>query len=219
MKQPYYTRRGLLTTGLLGGAGLLSGCGSLLQAVERDEPRLYRLDPDVSLPSSLPRVDWHLVVADVNSGSDMDSLRIPLQQTPLQVEYFARANWTNHLSDMVANRMLAAFENSGSILNVGRESLSLNPDYRLRTEVRNFQAEYFNGTPPEIHVGLAQRLLSVQDSRVVATKIFETRQKAEQDSMDAIIRAFNAAFGKVLTEIIPWTLQQGESDYRARQNS
>lgn len=219
MKQPLYSRRGLLTTGLLGGATLLSGCGSLLKAVERDEPRLYRLDPDVNLPSSLPRVDWHLVIADVDSGSDMNSLRIPLQKTPLQVEYFARANWTNHLSDMIANRMLVAFETSGSILNVGRESLSLKPDYRLRTEVRNFQAEYFDGAPPEIHVGLAQRLVSIRDSRVVATKVFETRERATRDSMDPIIRAFNTAFGKLVSEIVPWTLQQGENDYRARQNS
>lgn len=219
MKQLLYSRRGLLTAGLLGGVGLLPGCGSLIKAVERDAPRLYRPDPDLTLPSSQPRVDWHLVIADVDSGSDMDSLRIPLQQSPLQVEYFARANWTNHLSDMIANRMLAAFENSGSILNVGRESLSLRPDYRLRTEVRDFQAEYFDGTPPDIHVRFVQRLLSIQDSSVVATKVFETRQKAESDSMDAIIRAFNKAFGKVLSEVVPWTLQQGENDYRARQNS
>ncbi|MFC4350198.1 ABC-type transport auxiliary lipoprotein family protein [Fodinicurvata halophila] len=219
MNWGYYSRRGLLGAGLLGGAGLLAGCGSLIQSVERDAPRLYRLSPEVKLPSDLPRVDWHLVVADVESSSALDSLRIQLLQSPLQVEYFARANWTSRLPEMIAKQMLIAFENSGKVLNVGRESMVGSPDYRLRTEVRDFQAEYFDGAPPVIHVNLAQRLIDLRGNSVVAVKQFQAREEADRDSMDEIVRTFDRAFGKVLGEIVAWTLRNGETAYRSAASS
>lgn len=214
-----YSRRGFLGAGLLGGAGFLAGCGSLIQSVERDAPRLYRLQPEVDLPPDLPNVDWHLVVADVDAGSDLDSLRIQLLHSPFQVEHFARANWTSHLPDMIAKRMLIAFENSGKILNVGRESLVSSPNYRLRTEIRDFQAEYFEGAPPVIHARFAQRLMDAKEGGVVAAKIFEAREQASRDSMDEIIRAFDRALGKVLGEVVAWTLRRGESAYRSAARS
>ena len=54
--------------------------------------------------------------------------------------------------------LIESFENSGKIVAVGRESAGLRSDFVLRTELREFQAEYFEPGPPKMRVRRSAKL-------------------------------------------------------------
>ena len=206
------SRRGLLralaATPVL---GLASGCGTLVPG-QGPPPDLYRLKPKPQFPADMPHVDWQLEVATPIAPASLDTSRIALLHNPVQVEYYARANWVDRVPLMVQSLVVEAFEASERILSVGRDSADIRPDYVLNADVRDFQAEYFTGPNPTVHVGLTAKLVSLRRRSVVAVKAFDRGGPASADRLDAVVNAFAAACDQLLADLVPWTLAGGEAD-------
>jgi cholesterol transport system auxiliary component len=109
--------------------------------------------------------------------------------------------------------MLESFENSDKIVAVGRRAVGLRADFELRSELREFQAEYFTGTI-EAHVALNVKLVRAAERAIVGSQSFDVRAPASEDSMPAIIQAFDEAMGSVLKQMVDWTLKTGQANYR-----
>ena len=62
---------------------------------------------------------------------------------PTRFDYYALANWTDRAPLMVQGLVVESFENSGRIVAVGREAVGLKPDFVLKIEIREFQAEAY----------------------------------------------------------------------------
>ena len=117
-----------------------------------------------------------------------------------------------------------SFENSGKIVGVGREQIGLRADFVLKTELREFQAEYKNrlpqetatlstsSVPPIIRVGINAKLVKMPQRKIIASKTFEGKFTAAQNSMEAIIGAFDESLGKVLKSMVVWTLRNGNAN-------
>ncbi len=209
------SRRGLLRA--MAAAPLLgvaSGCASLVPG-QGPPPDLYRIKPAVRFPADMPRVDWQLEVVTPTAPASLDTSRIALLHNPLQVEYYARSNWVDRAPLMVQAAIIEAFEASERILSVGRGSADVRPDYVLGTDLRDFQAEYFMGANPEVHVGIIARLVSARSRSVVAIKRFDHGGTAGADRIEQVVGAFSSALDKVLAELVPWTLETGEADRKA----
>ncbi len=170
---------------------------------------LYRLSPKSTFDDDLPRVDWQLVLDAPRANAGIDTTRIALQRARLQIEYYARAEWSDRLPQMIQTLMIESFENSDRIVAVGRDVVGLRADFILRTELREFQIEYFNGGPPRGHVVLAARLVQQPRRAIIGSATFEARVPAQSDSMPAVIAAFDEALGKVLRRLVEWTLVTG----------
>ena len=115
-------RRGFL---LAAAAGVLAGCqlpGS------GEPPQLFTLTPKTNFAADLPRANWQLAIETPVASGGIDSARIALARTPVTLDYFARANWTDTAPRMVQTLLVESFENTGRIVAVGRESSSLRPD-------------------------------------------------------------------------------------------
>ena len=168
-------------------------------------PELYRLTPKSTYPEDLPVVDWQLVLETPLANAGINTTRIGLQRTPTQIEYYARANWSDRAPLMVQTLMIESFENSGRIIAVGRDVVGLRADFILKSELREFQAEYFNGATPRAHVLLTARLVQMPRRAIVGSHSFEQSVAATEDSMPAIIAAFDDALGKVLRRLVEWT--------------
>jgi cholesterol transport system auxiliary component len=190
---------------------LTAGCGSLVPG-QGPPPDLYRLKPKPEFPADIPKVDWQLQVAAPLAPASLDSARIALLHNPLRMEYYARSNWVDRSPLMVQSAMVEAFETSECILSVTRDVTDARPDYILSTELRDFQAEYFLGPKPEVHAGILAKLVSVRRRSIVATKRFEGGGTAEADRIEDVVGAFSAALGKVLGDLVAWTLSSGEAD-------
>lgn len=207
------TRRGL-TLGL--GAFALTGCESVLPG-SGPAPRLYRLTPKSTFPENMPSVDWQLLVETPFASASLNTVRIGLMPEPTQFDYYALANWTDRAPTMVQGLIVESFENSGRIIAVGREAVGLKPDFVLKIDMREFQAEAFR--VPGQHqprIGFSVKLVEMPDRLIVASTTIERQGLAGPDRLSNIINAWDEALGAALKELVAWTLEAGQAAWDAK---
>ena len=206
--------RAVLALPLAGAlVGALASCDTIVPG-RGPLPDLYRLTPKSTFAPDLPTVDWQLLLEPALTNASIDTTRIGLQRSATSVEYYARATWSDRAPQMIQTLMIESFENSERIVAVGRDSIALRADYILKTDLREFQAEYMEGPKPHIHVTLIARLVKMPRRAIVGTKKFETVIEAQADTMEAIIGAFDIALGKVLKRLVEWTLITGQETWK-----
>ncbi|QQS13127.1 MAG: membrane integrity-associated transporter subunit PqiC [Rhodospirillales bacterium] len=182
----------------------VGGC-SALKAI--DEPQdLYTLTPKTTFEEGLPTVRWQLVVEPPVSAAYLNTGRIALQMTPTSADYYARSAWTDRAPLLVQTLMVESFESTRRIVGVGRDPVTVRPNYVLQTELREFQVEYFRGRPPVAHVRIVARLVRFPDKQIVATRSFERCARAAADKVPAVVQAMDQALGTVLRRMVTWTL-------------
>jgi len=200
----------------LGGGALVAGCDSVLPGVGK-APRLYNLTPESTFPEGLPPVDWQLLVETPYASASLNTARIGLMPEPTRFDYYALANWTDRAPLMVQGLVVESFENSGRIVAVGREAVGLKPDFVLKIEIREFQAEaYRDPTKHQPRVGLSVKLVEMPDRLIVAAATFERQTSAPPDVMTDIVQAWDDALGAVLKRLVNWTLEAGDAAWSAR---
>lgn len=172
-----------------------------------EPPQLYTLTPKSTFDASLPRVDWQLVVERPVASAGINTQRIAVQRTPVTLDYFARASWTDQAPALVQTLLIESFENSGKIRAVTRESSQLRADYILQIELREFQAEYDKaGQPPQAHVRLNGKLIRMPDRTIIANQTADRLVRAEKSDMENVVLAFDEALGKAMKQMVEWAL-------------
>ena len=185
-------------------AVVLSGCGTVLQGPPI--PQLYVLRPQ--LPASMgPRVNWRLGVAAPDAVASLDTQRIALTRSSTTLDYFANAAWTDRLTLIIQRQLIQAFDTTGRINSVDRDTSGLEADFVLQTEIRDFQARY--DTPdgaPQVVVAI-QAKLARMPQREIAANINATQQAmAGANEINSIVVAFNQACGAAIGQIVNSTL-------------
>ena len=203
-------RYAFLKTGLFAGLALImSACAGLPGGGA--PPSFYTLSPKSSFPDTMPKVEWQLVVESPATSGALSTQRIALTRDPVQIEYFGGARWTERAPQLVQTLLVESFENSGKIIAVGRQAIGLRSDFNLKSDLREFQAEYDQeGEPPVVRVRVNSKLIKQPKRQIVASRTFERKVRAESTSMSDVVRAFDAALGKVLKRIVEWTLVTAE---------
>lgn len=207
-------------TKLVGMAALLplaAACAVELPG-SGDPPRIYVLTPKSTFPDDLPTVDWQLLIEAPTAPAGISSSRIALRRKLVEINYFGRAAWTDSAPAMLQTLMIESFENTGGIVSVGRQVIGLRADFILKTDLREFQAEYMtrdgkplpDGEPPFVRVRLNGKLVAMPRREIMASETWEYRIQAASTDMDAIIHAFDDAYGSILKRIVAWTLRTGE---------
>jgi cholesterol transport system auxiliary component len=208
----------------------LSGCIDL-PISQDDAPRLYVLTPKSTFPDDLKAVNWQLLVDSPVSPAGLNTARIALQDSPIELRYFSLASWTDFAPSMVQALTVESFENSGKIVSVGREQIGLRADFLLKTELREFQAEYEErlpanttalgptASPPWARVRINAKLVKMPQREIVAHQTFERRIRAKANTMSDIIDAFDEALGKTLKSMVVWTLETGEAQMASDRKS
>lgn len=178
-------------------------------------PSLYRLTPKSTFSEDLPVVEWQLVLEIPLAYAGLTTTRIALQRSATQLEYYARSSWTDLAPQMVQTLMIESFENSNRIVAVGRESIGLRADFILKTELREFQAEYIDGGVPSVRVAINAKMVQMPRRSIIGSQSFEAIEPAKADSMEEIIAAYDRALGSVLKDLVEWTLRTGEGAFEA----
>lgn len=213
---PPLTRRGFSGLLLAGMGAALPGCAAI--PLFPESPQLYTLTPKNTFDSSLPSVSWQLLIEPPVAAAGLDTVRIALRDTPVSLDYFADVVWTDRVPLMVQTLMIESFENSGRIVSVGRDAVGLRADYLLKTELRDFQADYTGAgnAPPNVLVRINAKLVRFPAREIIAGESFEALAPAATPQFESIILAFDDALGKVMKRIVEWTLVQGQSDWLTR---
>ncbi len=192
------------------GLVLLSGCIDILPG-GGPAAKLYSLSPKSSFSDSLPTVDWQLVVELPITAETLNTPRIALSRAPLTLDYYGGARWSERAPVMVQTLLVESFENSGRIVAVARKSTDLRADYVLKTDLREFQAEYSGDGPPVIRVKLNAKLVKMPQRTFIASFKIEREIQAGGTELIDIIRAFDRGLGKVMKAVVEWALQAPDS--------
>lgn len=184
----------------------VGGCQGLLPGPQKPL-RIYTLTPKTTYPEALPKVGWQLVVELPVAPAGINTNRIALTRTLTTIDYYADASWTDSAPEMVQNLLVESFETTGRILAVGRESVGLRADYVLKTELREFQAEYKSpDATPRAHVRLIGKLVRMPQREIVATTTAEEFAPASANTLNDVVDAFDEALGVVLKRMVVWAL-------------
>ncbi len=196
-------------------AGALGACEGIVPG-RGPLPDLYRLTPKSTFAADLPTVEWQLLLEPPLTNASIDTTRIGLQRSSTSVQYYARASWSDRAPQMIQTLMIESFENSERIVAVGRDSVALRADYILKTDLREFQAEYMGAPNPRVRITVIARLVKMPRRAIIGAEKFETVIEARADTMEAIIAAFDEALGKVLKRLVEWTLITGQGTWKQR---
>ncbi|CAO3363324.1 Membrane lipoprotein lipid attachment site containing protein USSDB6D [Azospirillum palustre] len=191
------------------GAALLLGLAAC-STLNPTAPHLYTLTPRASVAAG-PKADWQLLVETPAAAAGIDTPRIALARTPTSLDYFADVSWADRAPNMVQGLIVQTFEDSGRIVSVGRDTVGLRSDYVLKSELRDFQAEYATpgaAMPDRVHVRLSAKLVAMPRRTIEAGETFEASAPVRGRSFTDVIAAFDQALGQVTGELVGWSLSQ-----------
>ena len=185
-------------------AVLCGSCGILSEAPKR---QLYRADPTLSFAAPLPHTAAQLLVAVPNAPAGLDTARIALSRSAVSLDYFADAEWTDRVPLLVQSAMIEGFERSGAVPAVGRDSAGLRADFILESDIRDFSALYDSpAQPPLVSVVVNVKLIKIPDRKIVGQSSTTRRQRAAANGVPEVVRAFDAALGGVVEEVVRWAV-------------
>jgi cholesterol transport system auxiliary component len=196
----------------VGGAGLVAGCG-LLPIIAKP-PKLYTLSPKSTFPEGLPVAQYQLGIEKPSAPSVLSTAKIAVARGPYQMDYYSGALWVDDAPNMIQRLLIESFENSERIVAVGRDSVGLRSNFVLRCEVREFQSEYpsvESEDPPFVHVSINAKLIGLPKRVIVAVTTETQKIVAPENKLNSIVETFDVALGRVLREIVTWTLTRPET--------
>ena len=194
---------------LIAGSSLvLSACGSLDKLVgPPDAPQMYALRPAPAAAQPGGKVGWALAILKPDASDNLDSQRIALAKSGTRLDYYANAAWPDRLPDLVQTALLAGFETSGRIDAVSRDEDALRADYKLSTDLRDFEARYAapDGVPT-VAVTIIAHMTDARSRQIVANRTVALTETASANSVDAVVQAFDIALAKAVDDITRWAL-------------
>ncbi len=201
------TKRPALALALAGLIGL-GGCSIIASS----PPQLYDLSPKNTFDEGMPRVNWQLVVEEPTTPNAINTDRIAVRPSHLEVQYFPGVKWTDRAPALVQTLLVESFENSGKIVGVGRRSIGLSGDYILTSELREFEAVSDGAGGANVVVRLVLKLVRQSSGGIIASTTASATALAASDRVPDVVLAFDEALGKVLKQSVGWVLSEGASD-------
>jgi cholesterol transport system auxiliary component len=169
-------------------------------------PQRYTLSPVKEFPPGLPKTNAQLLIEAPSAPGGLDSERIALMKSAISVDYFAGAAWTDRAPLLVQSLLVESFENTGRIAAIDRESLALRADYVLESDLRDFTAVYVGSEAPTVRVRMGLKLVRLPEKQIVGLHPASGDAPAKQNSVPAVVEAFNTALHQAIGDAVAWTL-------------
>ncbi len=180
---------------LLAGCAALTGSTPSLDTYELSAPRIE---------SRSPRGRTQILIAEPSALKALDSENIVIKPAPDSVEYLKGAQWADRLPRIVQARLAETFQRGSGFAGVGRPGEGLAIDYQVVSELRAFEVRVEGGSRAEVDVFV--KILNDRNGTVRSARNFTASVPVGGAGNDAYARALNAAFGRVATEIVDWTV-------------
>ena len=143
-----------------------------------------------------------LVIADPTTVVAFETQKILVKSTIGEAPTFADAQWSDSIPKLFQARIIQSFENA-KYPKVGRSLDGFAADFQLLIDIREFRV--LVSPDPVAHVEFGAKVVG-QDGRVVHARIFKASAPAKAVDAPAFAAALDEAFGKAVTELVPWTL-------------
>ena len=115
---------------------------------------------------------------------------------------FADALWADAIPKLLQARLIETFENY-DIAHAPLRTADIGQiDFQLLIDVRLFRIT--TDSEPETEISLSARIVD-RDGKVVATRLFEEKERVDKIEPVAAAGAFNRAFDRIARNLITWT--------------
>lgn len=188
------------------GALLLAGCLSL-PAPQLEQPRLYRLDAQLSVQPPMPQRQLVLAVSQPRAQPGTDTAGMVYVQHAHELEYFVSSRWADTPARMLEPLLLRALAQTGSFRAVVHNTGTLAADLRLESEWVRLQQE-FDTRPSRMHLTLRVQLVDMRSKQVLATQEIDEVEPADSENAYAGVMAANRALQRVLARVIEFCAVQ-----------
>ena len=178
-------------------AATLAGCGT---AAKNDT---YDLSAPASGggPSAKGR---QILVQQPTALQALNSEQIVIKVSSSEIQYLAKAQWSDKLPRMVQAKLVEAYENSGKVGGVGVPGQGLAIDYQVITDIRAFEIRTGGGSQAVVEI--SAKIVNDRNGSVRGQKVFSQTVPTGGGSNEAFVKALDRAFASVTTEIVDWTL-------------
>ncbi|WP_160004051.1 ABC-type transport auxiliary lipoprotein family protein [Rhizobium sp. 18055] len=176
----------------------LSGCGT---AAKNDT-----FDLSAPVSGSGPQMKGRqILVQQPTALQALSSDQIVIKVSSSEIQYLAKAQWSDKLPRMVQAKLVEAFENSGKLGGVGIPGQGLAIDYQVVTDIRAFEIRAGGGSQAVVEI--SAKILNDRNGSVRAQKVFSQTVPTGGGSNEAFVKALDRAFAGVTGEIVDWTLK------------
>ncbi|CAN5275198.1 ABC-type transport auxiliary lipoprotein family protein [soil metagenome] len=123
-----------------------------------------------------------------------------------EAAYIADARWVSPAIVLFDEAAARAFEADSSPARLITRGETGKAAMALRLEVRAFETDYVNGpkAAPEVLVEIRAVMTRNGDRALLGDKVFQTRIKASDNRVGAIVQAYDQATTQTLSDIIAW---------------
>jgi cholesterol transport system auxiliary component len=176
----------------------LSGCGT---AAKNDT-----FDLSAPVSGSGPQMKGRqILVQQPTALQALSSDQIVIKVSSSEIQYLAKAQWSDKLPRMVQAKLVEAFENSGKLGGVGIPGQGLAIDYQVVTDIRAFEIRAGGGSQAVVEI--SAKILNDRNGSVRAQKVFSQTVPTGGGTNEAFVKALDRAFAGVTGEIVDWTLK------------
>ena len=136
--------------------------------------------------------------------SAIDSNQIVVRVSGSELQYLAKAQWSDKLSRMVQSKLVEAFENSGKVGGVGVPGQGLAIDYQVVTDIRAFEIDTVQHAAV---VDISAKILNDKTGAIRKQDVFRQAVPTIGTTNDAYVKSLDKAFASVSAQIVDWTLK------------
>lgn len=184
---------------LLAASVILAGCGG---AANNDTFDLRAASVSADGPSARSR---QILVPEPLALKALNSEQILVRVSSSEVRYLSNSQWSDKLPRMVQAKLVQAYENTGKLGGVGKPGQGLAIDYQIASDIRAFEID---AATNRARVEISVKLLNDRNGTVKAQKVFTAATPVSSGATNpAFIKALDAAFSAVATDIVDWTLR------------
>lgn len=184
---------------------LLSACGGLIDLGPDGPPAtIYTLEPLPRAAAQEPGAPRIYVEEPQVSGA-LDSQRILVRRGGVSIETLADARWEARTSRLVQRQIATSLDNSAALEAIGEFNIDLPVDYRLRIDLRAFEAQVpEGGGPTDIEIAFVALLIDPTSSAVLASRHFSASGEVGGAGNAAIIARFNREMQALVGDLAAW---------------
>jgi cholesterol transport system auxiliary component len=189
---------------------LLPGCAPFQPPAE--SARTYVLDARLGPAPGDANRNRNLVLAvgAPRARAGFDTVHMAYVRRPHELEYFAKNEWADTPSRMLAEAIAQAIAQSGAVRAVvpapGAGSAELRLDMELLRLLQDFTLR-----PSIVRLALQAQLVDTGTGRVLATREFDLSEEAPSDDAYGGVIAANRALQRLLGQVTEWV-----AEYTAR---
>lgn len=186
---------------------LLTACGGLLPRAEPLDT--YRLPTTSSATTEASNIgeNLQLRVDTPLAAGLVASKRIVVLPAGNEVSVYHGARWNQPAPQLLRDRLIQAFRESGQLHAVFSDDSGLHADYVLAGTLDAFQAENRNGSQPLVVIDYDAMLLH-NGNDVVATRHFHIAVSSTSSAIPAVVDTFGKAADSLAAKLTSWVYQE-----------